>query len=335
MKRVAINGLGRIGRLVLRRCMEVRPEDVEIVALNKPSSPQEMAYFIKYDSVHGKARFSVEAGENSLILDGKQIPLFGERDPSKLPWKDLGVDIVIESTGRFVDANKANAHIQAGAKKVLISAPAKNEDITIVLGVNEEKYLPESHHIISNASCTTNCLAPVAKVLQETFGIRKGLMTTAHAYTNDQKTLDFPHSKFSRGRAAALSIIPTTTGAAKAISLVIPELKGKLNGGALRVPTPDVSVVDLTTELERSTTVEEVNASMKKAAEGALKDILAYEDRDLVSMDFVGDQHSSIFAAMHTTVVDNLVKTLAWYDNEWGYSCRILDLTQYILERGL
>ena len=221
-------------------------------------------------------------------MEDQEIAVLAEPDPSKLPWKDLGVDIVIESTGRFVDAEKAKAHIEGGARKVLISAPAKNEDITIVIGVNEDKYSPQEHHIISNASCTTNCLAPVAKVLQENFGIRKGLMTTAHAYTNDQKTLDFPHRNFSRGRAAALSIIPTTTGAAKAISLVIPELKGKLNGGALRVPTPDVSVVDLTTELDRSTTVEEVNAVMKKAAEGSLKDILAYEERDLVSMDFVG-----------------------------------------------
>ncbi|HPJ24799.1 MAG TPA: type I glyceraldehyde-3-phosphate dehydrogenase [Synergistaceae bacterium] len=334
--RVGINGFGRIGRLALRAFFERHSKyTFSIAAINDLSSPESLAYLFEFDSVHRRFPGKVSLSGTNLQVEGEDITVLAEPDPSKLPWKDLGVDIVIESTGRFVDANKANAHIQAGAKKVLISAPAKNEDITIVLGVNEEKYLPESHHIISNASCTTNCLAPVAKVLQETFGIRKGLMTTAHAYTNDQKTLDFPHSKFSRGRAAALSIIPTTTGAAKAISLVIPELKGKLNGGALRVPTPDVSVVDLTTELERSTTVEEVNASMKKAAEGALKDILAYEDRDLVSMDFVGDQHSSIFAAMHTTVVDNLVKTLAWYDNEWGYSCRILDLTQYILERGL
>lgn len=334
--RVGINGFGRIGRLALRAFFERRTNyDFSIAAINDLSSPESLAYLFEFDSVHRRFPGKVELSGTNLRIGGEEIAVLAEPDPSKLPWKDLGVDIVIESTGRFVDATKAAAHIQAGAKKVLISAPAKNEDITIVIGVNEEKYSPKEHHIISNASCTTNCLAPVAKVLQDTFGIRKGLMTTAHAYTNDQKTLDFPHSKLSRGRAAALSIIPTTTGAAKAISLVIPELKGKLNGGALRVPTPDVSVVDLTTELECSTTVEEVNAAMKKASEGALKNILSYEERDLVSMDFVGDSHSSIFAAMHTSVIDNLVKTLAWYDNEWGYSCRILDLSQYIIERGL
>jgi glyceraldehyde 3-phosphate dehydrogenase len=334
--RVGINGFGRIGRLALRAFFERQSKySFSIAAINDLSSPESLAYLFEFDSVHRRFPGKVALSGTNLLVEDQEIRVLAEPDPSKLPWKDLGVDIVIESTGRFVDAEKAKAHIQAGARKILISAPAKNEDVTIVMGVNEEKYSPQEHHIISNASCTTNCLAPVAKVLQDNFGIRKGLMTTAHAYTNDQKTLDFPHSKFSRGRAAALSIIPTTTGAAKAISLVIPELKGKLNGGALRVPTPDVSVVDLTTELDRSTTVEEVNAAMKKAAEGKLKDILAYEERDLVSMDFVGDSHSSIFAAMHTTVVENLVKTLAWYDNEWGYSCRILDLAQYIVERGI
>ena len=261
--------------------------------------------------------------------------MVGEPDPAKLPWKELGVDLVVESTGRFTDADKARAHIEAGAKKVLISAPAKGEDVTIVMGVNDDDYDPSRHAIISNASCTTNCLAPIVKVLQEEFGIEKGLMTTAHSYTNDQKILDFPHKDHARGRAAALSIIPTSTGAAKAVFKVVKGLEGKLNGMALRVPTADVSVVDLVTQLSRDVSAEEVNEAVKKWAEGPMKGILAYEPESLVSMDFVGDSHSSIFAPQQTMAVGDLVKTLSWYDNEWGYSCRIVDLLNFMVKKGL
>ncbi len=334
--RVAINGFGRIGRLTLRSLLQYDQEDLfDVVAINDLTSPESLGYLLKYDSVHRRFPGDVQVQGQDLIIDGQPIRVVAEPDPGNLPWKELGVDVVIESTGRFTSADKAQAHLDAGAQKVLISAPATDEDITIVMGVNEADYDPEKHHIISNASCTTNCLAPVVKILKEEFGIEKGLMTTAHAYTNDQKTLDFPHKKLSRGRAAALSIIPTTTGAAKAVFKVIPGLDGKLNGFALRVPTADVSVVDLSVQLTRKADANQVNAAVKKWAEGPMKGILAYEPEDLVSMDFVGDSHSSIFAPRHTLVVDDMVKILSWYDNEWGYSCRIIDLVKYMIRKGL
>ncbi|MCD6420316.1 MAG: type I glyceraldehyde-3-phosphate dehydrogenase [Synergistetes bacterium] len=333
MVRVGINGFGRIGRIVFRAAQGERGKDIEFVAVNDLTDPENLAYLLKYDSVHGRFNGEVSHDSDSIIVNGKKIRVFAEKDPANLPWKDLGVDIVIESTGRFTDGNLAKKHLEAGAKKVIISAPAKNEDITIVLGVNEDKYDPEKHHIISNASCTTNSLAPVVKVLHDTFGIRKGFMTTAHSYTNDQRILDFPHKKYTRGRAAAVSIVPTTTGAATAVTIVIPELKGKLNGLALRVPTPNVSITDFVAELERNTTVEEVNSVLKEASEGKLKGILGYTDEPLVSRDFNGDPHSSIINAQSTMVVENLVKVLAWYDNEWGYSSRIVDLVNFIAER--
>ena len=334
--KVAINGFGRIGRLTLRSLMQYDQEDLfDVVAINDLTSPESLGYLFKYDSVHRRFPGDVQVQGQDLIIDGKKVRVVAEPDPTKLPWKEMGVDIVIESTGRFTAADKARAHIEAGAKKVLISAPASGEDVTIVMGVNEEDYDPKNHHIVSNASCTTNCLAPVVKVLKEEFGIEKGLMTTAPAYTNDQKTPDFPHKNLSRGRAAALSIIPTTTGAAKAVFKVIPGLEGKLNGFALRVPTADVSVVDLSVQLSRKANADEVNAAVKKWAEGPMKGILAYEPEDLVSMDFVGDSHSSIFAPKHTLVVEDMVKVLSWYDNEWGYSCRIVDLVKYMIRKGL
>jgi glyceraldehyde 3-phosphate dehydrogenase len=333
-KRIAINGFGRIGRLSFRAFCQYDDKNIaDVVAINDLTSPATLAYLLKHDSVHRRFPGTVEAGEDKLIVNGKEIKVFAQADPSKLPWKDLAVDIVIESTGRFTDAEKAKAHVEAGAKKVIISAPAKNEDVTIVMGVNEGAYKPNEHNIISNASCTTNCLAPIVKVLHDEFGIVKGLMTTAHSYTNDQVTLDFPHKDLARGRAAALSIIPTTTGAAKAIGKVIPELNGKLNGVALRVPTPDVSIVDFVAELKRTATAEEVNAAMKRYAEGSLKGILYYEPGPLVSMDFVGDSHSAIFAPNETMVIENMVKVFAWYDNEWGYSCRIVDLANYVASK--
>ncbi|MDL2263392.1 type I glyceraldehyde-3-phosphate dehydrogenase [Synergistaceae bacterium OttesenSCG-928-I11] len=336
--KVAINGFGRIGRLSLRSFFASNGgnHEFEIVAVNDLTPPESLAYLMKYDSVFRRFPGTVELQGDTLVINGQKIKAVAEPDPAKLPWKEMGVDVVVESTGRFTDATKAKAHIEAGAKKVLISAPATNQDLTVVIGVNEKSYDPAKHHIISNASCTTNCLAPVVKVLHEKFGVVKGLMNTIHSYTNDQVILDFPHKKSpSRGRAAALSIIPTSTGAAKAISEVMPELKGKLNGFALRVPTPDVSVVDLTAELAKPATKDEVNAAMKAAAEGELKGILGYEADDLVSMDFVGDFHSSIFAPMHTTVIDNMVKVLSWYDNEWGYSSRVVDLIDYMVKKGL
>ena len=336
--KVAINGFGRIGRLSLRSFFTNGKENLfDIVAINDLTPTESLAYLLKYDSVFRKFNGDVKVEGDYLIVNGMKIKTIKEPDPAKLPWKELGVDLVIESTGRFTDANAAKAHIEAGAKKVIISAPAKNNDVTIVMGVNEEDYNPAEHNIISNASCTTNCLAPVCKVLQDKFGIVEGLMNTIHSYTNDQVTLDFPHKKTpSRGRAAALSIIPTSTGAAKAIALVMPELKGKLNGFALRVPTPDVSVVDLTVKLGKTVTAEEVNSAMKEYSEGKLKGILGYEEDDLVSMDFVGDSRSSIFAPAHTLVMgDNFVKVLSWYDNEWAYSNRVVDLANYILDKGL
>jgi len=336
--KVAINGFGRIGRLSLRSFfMNGKDNLFEVVAVNDLTPPESLAYLLKYDSVFRRFPGEVSVDGDYLIVNGHKIRAVAEPDPTKLPWKELGVDLVIESTGRFTDANAAKAHIAAGAKKVIISAPATNQDATIVMGVNENIYDPCKHNIVSNASCTTNCLAPVCKVLHEKFGIVEGLMNTIHSYTNDQVTLDFPHKKTpSRGRAAALSIIPTSTGAAKAISEVMPELKGKLNGFALRVPTPDVSVVDLTAVLAKTVTVDDVNAAMKEYAEGPLKGILGYEPEDLVSMDFVGDSRSSIFAPKHTMVMgDRMVKVLSWYDNEWAYSNRVIDLADYMLSKGL
>ncbi|HHV63094.1 MAG TPA: ArsJ-associated glyceraldehyde-3-phosphate dehydrogenase [Firmicutes bacterium] len=332
--RVGINGFGRIGRIVFRAAM--KNPNIDIVAANDLADARTNAHLLKYDSVHGTLDAQVEAKDDSIVVNGKSVKILAEKDPANLPWKDLGVDIVIESTGIFTDATKAAAHIKAGAKKVVITAPAKNEDATFVMGVNEKTYDPAKHHVVSNASCTTNCLAPVAKVLHEKFVIKKGLMTTVHSYTNDQRILDLVHKDLRRARAGAMSIIPTTTGAAKAVGLVLPELKGKLNGFAMRVPTPNVSVVDLVVETEKSTSVEEVNAVLKAAAEGELKGILGYTEEPLVSKDFNDDPRSSIVDALSTMVIEgNLVKVIAWYDNEWGYSNRVVDLVTYIASKGL
>ncbi|MGC8777134.1 MAG: type I glyceraldehyde-3-phosphate dehydrogenase [Candidatus Caldatribacteriaceae bacterium] len=327
--KVGINGFGRIGRLVFRRILEVG--DVDVVAVNDLTSAEVLAHLLKYDSVHGTIPNDVRATESSIIVDGKEIKVLAQKDPAQLPWKDLGVDLVIESTGKFRDREKASLHLQAGAKKVIITAPAKGQDVTIVMGVNDKMYDKNNHHIISNASCTTNCLAPIVKVLHENFNIQKGFMTTIHAYTNDQVILDFPHKDLRRARAAAMSMIPTSTGAASAIGEVIPELKGKLDGIAIRVPTPDVSIVDFAAVVEKETTKEEVNAALKKAAEGEMKGILAYCEAPLVSMDFLHDAHSSIVDAQLTNVKGNLVKVFSWYDNEWGYSCRVVDLAKYVM----
>lgn len=333
--RVGINGFGRIGRNVFRAAM--KRNDVEIVAVNDLTDAHTLAHLLKYDSIHGVLEVEVEGRGDSIFVGGKEIKVLAEKDPAMLPWAELGVDIVVESTGRFTDKAKAMAHIDGGgAKKVIISAPAKGEDITIVMGVNEEKYDPASHQVISNASCTTNCLAPFAKILHEKFGIKHGLMTTVHSFTNDQQILDLPHKDLRRARAASLNIIPTTTGAAKAVSLVLPELKGKLNGFAMRVPTPNVSVVDLNAELEREVTSEEVNAAFKEAAEGSLKGILGYSELPLVSTDYNGNTHSSIIDALSTMVIDgSMVKVVSWYDNESGYSHRVVDLIAYIGELPL
>jgi glyceraldehyde 3-phosphate dehydrogenase len=331
--RVAINGFGRIGRNVLRAAKKAGATDIDFVAVNDLTDTRTLAHLLKYDSVHGIYAGTVEAREQSLVVDGDELKVFAEKDPAALPWGDLGVDIVIESTGRFTSKADAEKHIQAGAKKVIISAPAKNEDITIVLGVNEDKYDPASHHIVSNASCTTNCLAPVVKVLLDEFGFKRGLMTTVHAYTNDQNILDLPHKDLRRARAAGMSMIPTTTGAAKATGLVIPEVKGKIDGMAFRVPTPDVSVVDLTAELEKDVDAKQVNDALRAASEGRLKGILGYEETELVSIDYTGNPHSSIVDAPSTNVLSGLVKVVAWYDNEWGYSCRCVDLARYMGER--
>ncbi len=331
--RVGINGFGRIGRNVLRAARERSP-DLEIVAVNDITTAEELAHLLKYDSVFGRYPGTVAADTDTITVDGRSIKVLAERDPHRLPWKDLGVDIVVESTGLFNDGEKARGHLEAGARKVVITAPAKHEDITVCIGVNDAAYNPAEHHIISNASCTTNCLAPVAKVLNDAFGIETGFMTTVHAYTKDQVILDAPHKDKRRGRAAALSIIPTTTGAAKAVSLVLPELAGKFNGMALRVPTPDVSLVDLTATLSRSATAEDVNAEMREAASGKLEGILAVSDEPLVSMDFLHDSHSSILDAPLTMALgDHTVKVLSWYDNEWGYSCRVVDLVDLIVSR--
>jgi len=331
--KIAINGFGRIGRLILRAALESKKVDLNVVAINDITTPKQLAHLFKYDSTMGIYAGTVDHTENSLIIDGRTIEIFAERDPGNLPWKKLGVDIVVESTGLFTDAEKARKHIEAGAQKVVISAPAKGEDITCAIGINEKDYDPAKHHIISNASCTTNCLAPIAKVLLDNFGIVSGLMTTIHSYTGDQRLLDAPHSDLRRARSAAQSIIPTSTGAAKAIGLVLPQLKGKLNGIAVRVPTPDVSLTDLTVQVEKPVTVEEVNAAFKKAAEGELKHILEYCDVPLVSIDFKGNPHSCIFDPDMTYVSGTLVKVSGWYDNEWGYSNRLAEMTQLVAEK--
>lgn len=330
--RIGINGFGRIGRLVYR-AMANDPE-LEVVAVNDTGSVAMSAHLLKYDSVHGRAFDTIEGVDDGFIADGNKVVVRSDRDPSNLAWGDLGVDLVVEATGVFTDATKAKAHIDSGAKKVIISAPGKNEDKTIVVGVNDNEYDPDNHHIVSNASCTTNCLAPFAKVLCDTFGIKRGYMNTIHAYTNDQRILDHTHKDMRRARAANLSMIPTTTGAARAVSLVLPELAGKLDGFATRVPTPDGSMVDLTVELERNTTVEEINAAMKAAADGPMKGILKYNEDPIVSIDIVGTSESSIFDAGLTMVLGgegNFAKCIAWYDNEWGYSCRIADLAKIMM----
>jgi glyceraldehyde 3-phosphate dehydrogenase len=330
--RVAINGFGRIGRNVFRASLGNKK--LEFVAVNDLTSPETLAHLLKYDSILGSLAEKIRVKKNSIIVGDQEIQVLSERDPAALPWKKLKVDVLVESTGLFRDRTSASKHLEAGAKRVVITAPAKEPDVTIVLGVNEKMYNPKEHYIISNASCTTNCLAPVAKVLLDNFGIQKGLMTTVHAYTGDQRLLDFPHKDLRRARAAAMSIIPTTTGAARAVSLVLPELKGKLDGMAMRVPTPNVSVVDLVALTEKKATVEEVNAAMKEAAKKNLKGILQYCDEPLVSRDFNGSAYSSSFDAALTSVIDgNLVKVISWYDNEWGYSCRVRDLIQYVSKK--
>jgi len=327
--KVGINGFGRIGRNFFRAAY--KDPSLQIVAVNDITDAKTLAHLLKYDSVHGRFEASVEVKENAIVVNGKEVQVLSCKDAADLPWAKLGVEIVIESTGRYTDRDGAGKHLAAGAKRVIISAPAKGEDATFVMGVNEKTFDPTKHFILSNASCTTNCLAPVAKVLLDTFGIERGLMTTIHSYTNDQKILDLPHKDLRRARAAGMSMIPTTTGAAKAVSLVIPELKGKLDGMAIRVPTPNVSVVDLTAELSSSTTAEEINAAMKKASEGSMKGVLQYVDEPLVSVDFNHDPASSCFDALSTKVIGGkMVKVLSWYDNEWGYSCRLVDLAKYV-----
>ncbi|HDG97364.1 MAG TPA: type I glyceraldehyde-3-phosphate dehydrogenase [Desulfobacterales bacterium] len=328
--RVAVNGFGRIGRMTFRAGLD--REGIDFVAINDLTDPATLAHLLKYDSVHGKLEQEVSHTDNSLIVGGKEIQIYSERDPGKLPWGDLGVDMVMECTGLFRERDKAAAHLEAGAKKVIISAPAKGPDITIVMGVNHNDYDPQRHHVVSNASCTTNCLAPVCKVLLDRFGIKKGLMTTTHSYTGDQRLLDFPHRDLRRARAAALSMIPTTTGAAKAVSLVLPQLEGKLSGMAIRVPTPNVSVVDLVAQLDREVTVDEVNGALKEASETYLKGILDYCDEPLVSSDFNGTTVSSIVDALSTMAIGDMVKVLAWYDNEFGYSNRMVDLALHMAE---
>ena len=331
--KVGINGFGRIGRNVYR-AMHERSSDLEVVAVNDITDPTTLGHLLKYDSILGHFPGEVAVDGDALIVDGRRLQVLAERDPQRLPWGELGVQVVIESTGLFTDGAKAKAHLDAGARKVVISAPAKNEDLTVVMGVNEAAYDPSRHHVISNASCTTNCLAPVAKVLSDRFGIDSGLMTTVHAYTSDQRLLDAPHSDLRRARAAALAIIPTTTGAAKAVELVLPELKGKFHGMSLRVPVPDVSLVDLTANLARTVTADEVNDEFREAADGQLQGILAVCDEELVSTDFLHDSHSSVVDAPSTMVIaDRTVKVLSWYDNEWGYSCRVVDLVEYLAQR--
>ncbi len=333
--KVGINGFGRIGRNVLRASLN--DPNIEFVAVNDLTDPKTLAHLLKYDSVLGNLHNNVSAGPDSITVDNKTFKVFAEKDPTKLPWESVGAQVILESTGRFTDANDAKKHMRGPVKKVIISAPAKNEDVTLVLGVNEQVYDPAKHHIISNASCTTNCLAPIAKVVNDNFKIQCGTMTTIHSYTNDQVILDFPHKDLRRARAAAINMIPTSTGAAKALKLVVPELAGKLDGFSMRVPTPNVSVVDLVAFVEKKTTKEEVNAALKKASEvGPLKGYLGYEENELVSADFRGDSRSSIVDAPMTLVVaGNCVKVISWYDNEWGYSCRVRDLINYLGKKGL
>jgi len=329
--KVGINGFGRIGRIVLRE--SINDPMIQIVGINDLFDVKTMAHLLKYDSVFGRAKMSIEAKENELVINGRSISVTKETDPTKLPWKALGAQVVLECTGKFVDKDKAAAHLAAGAKKVVISAPAKGEVKTFVYGVNHQSYDPKTDDIVSNASCTTNCLAPVAKVLHEKFGIERGFMTTIHSYTNDQRIADGPHKDLRRARAGAISQIPTTTGASKAVGLVLPELKGKLDGFSVRVPTPDVSCVDLVCVCKKAATAAEVNAALKAAAEKELKGILGYSDEPLVSVDYIGNPHSSIVDAECTKTIDNLVKVLAWYDNEFGFSARMVDLVKYIGER--
>ncbi|MGD6967596.1 glyceraldehyde-3-phosphate dehydrogenase [Rossellomorea vietnamensis] len=330
--KLAINGFGRIGRMVFRKA--ILDENIDIVAINASYPPETLAHLIKYDTNHGTFNAEVSTEENAIIVNDKRVQLISNRDPRELPWKDLEIDIVIEATGKFNSKEKASLHLEAGAKKVILTAPGKNEDVTIVMGVNESALKIEEHSIISNASCTTNCLAPVAKVLDEQFGIENGLMTTVHAYTNDQKNIDNPHKDLRRARACGQSIIPTTTGAAKALSLVLPQLKGKLHGMALRVPTPNVSLVDLVVDVKREVTAEEINEALITASQGSLEGILQFTTEPLVSIDFNTNPHSAIIDGLSTMVIgDRKVKVLAWYDNEWGYSCRVVDLAKYVAEQ--
>src|SRR5438046_7889480 len=332
--KVGINGFGRIGRNIFRTALD--DKEIQFVAVNDITDTKTLAHLLKYDSVLGNLHHDISTSGNGIKVEGKEFHVFSERDPASIPWDLVGAEVVVESTGRFTEAEAARKHLRGSVKKVIISAPAKNEDITIVLGVNEGKYDPVQHHIVSNASCTTNCLAPVAKIVHDKFTIQSGTMTTIHSYTNDQVILDFPHKDLRRARAAGLSMIPTSTGAAKALHLVIPELKGKLDGFAMRVPTPNVSVVDLVVFTEKKTSAEEVNAAMKEAAGGSLKGILGVEDGELVSIDFRGDSRSSIVDAPMTRVVmGNCVKVISWYDNEWGYSCRVRDLIEFMAKKGL
>jgi glyceraldehyde 3-phosphate dehydrogenase len=333
---IAINGFGRIGRLTLRTIYERHGKDLAVVAVNDMADLKTNAHLLRYDSTYGRFPGKIVVGEGVLQIDGRNIVVLNQKEPSRLPWRDLGIDIVIESTGVFTDGVKVRAHLEAGAKKVIITAPATHEDVTLVLGVNDGDYQPRKHHIVSNASCTTNCLAPVAKVLQDRFGIERGLMTTTHAYTNDQRILDLMHKDLRRARAAAMNIVPTSTGAAKAIGLVMPELKGKLHGISLRVPTSTVSVVDLVADLSKSASAEEINAALKQSAEGKMHGILEYCDEPLVSSDFRGSPASSIVDGLSTVVLDGkMAKVLSWYDNEWGYSCRVGDLAKLMAQKGL
>lgn len=332
--KVGLSGFGRIGRDVVRAYFEENVQDFELVAINASGNLADLAHLFKYDSMYGKFNGTIEVVEDGFIINGKKVVVVSHRDPAEIPWKDLGVELVIDSTGAFRDRAGLSKHLEAGAKKVMITAPAKDEDITIVMGVNDHLYDPEKHTIISNASCTTNCLAPVAKVILENFGVKKGLMTTIHAYTNDQQILDKRHKDLRRARAAAENIVPTTTGAAKAVALVLPELKGKLNGFSVRVPVPTVSLVDVVFEVEKSTTAEEVNKALKEASEGNLKGILGYSEEPLVSRDFQRDPRSSIIDSLSTMVIDNMVKVVSWYDNEWGYSSRVLDLAKLIANKN-
>lgn len=334
--KVGINGFGRIGRLSLRAILQKYPKDIEVVAINDLFDPNTNAHLFKYDTNYGPWPGEVTPEDKAIVIDGKKITVYAEKDPAAIPWQAHGIQVVVESTGIFTDAEKAKAHLHDTVKKIIISAPAKNEDATIVMGVNDDIYDPAKHNIISNASCTTNCLAPVGKVLVDNFGVEQGFMTTVHAYTNDQKTADQAHKDLRRARAAAANIIPTTTGAAKAIGLVVPELKGKMHGLALRVPTPTVSLVDLTVNLTKAATPEQINAAMKAAADGPMKGILGYTEDPVVSMDFKGDSHSSIFDGLSTmALTDKFVKVLAWYDNEWAYSERVADLIDFMVKKGL